>query len=27
MATVVIPFAGSEGKTRLHESRRVRRAL
>jgi len=27
MATVVIPFAGAEGKTRLHESRRVRRAL
>jgi len=27
MATVVIPFAGEEGKTRLHESRRVRRAL
>jgi 2-phospho-L-lactate guanylyltransferase len=27
VATVVIPFAGSEGKTRLHESRRVRRAL
>jgi 2-phospho-L-lactate guanylyltransferase len=27
MATVVIPFAGPEGKTRLHESRRVRRAL
>ena len=27
MATVVIPFVGSEGKTRLHESRRVRRAL
>jgi len=25
--TVVIPFAGPEGKTRLHESRRVRRAL
>lgn len=25
--TVVIPFAGAEGKTRLHESRRVRRAL
>jgi 2-phospho-L-lactate guanylyltransferase len=27
VATVVIPFAGAEGKTRLHESRRVRRAL
>ena len=27
MATVVIPFAGAEGKTRLHTSRRVRRAL
>src|SRR5579862_2786259 len=27
VATVVIPFAGPEGKTRLHESRRVRRAL
>jgi 2-phospho-L-lactate guanylyltransferase len=27
MGTVVIPFAGAEGKTRLHESRRVRRAL
>ena len=27
MPTVVIPFAGPEGKTRLHESRRVRRAL
>ena len=27
MTTVVIPFAGAEGKTRLHESRRVRRAL
>jgi 2-phospho-L-lactate guanylyltransferase len=27
MAVVVIPFAGPEGKTRLHESRRVRRAL
>ena len=27
MATVVIPFAGAEGKTRLHASRRVRRAL
>jgi 2-phospho-L-lactate guanylyltransferase len=27
MATVVIPFAGAEGKTRLHESRRVRQAL
>jgi 2-phospho-L-lactate guanylyltransferase len=27
MTTVVIPFAGPEGKTRLHESRRVRRAL
>jgi 2-phospho-L-lactate/phosphoenolpyruvate guanylyltransferase len=27
MATVVIPFAGSEGKSRLHGSRRVRRAL
>jgi 2-phospho-L-lactate guanylyltransferase len=25
--TVLIPFAGPEGKTRLHESRRVRRAL
>jgi 2-phospho-L-lactate guanylyltransferase len=27
MATIVIPFAGVEGKTRLHASRRVRRAL
>src|SRR5881398_846117 len=27
MTTVVIPFAGAEGKTRLHTSRRVRRAL
>lgn len=27
MPTIVIPFAGPEGKTRLHESRRVRRAL
>jgi 2-phospho-L-lactate guanylyltransferase len=27
VATVVIPFAGSEGKTRLHSSRRVRAAL
>ena len=27
MATVVIPFAGSEGKTRLHDSSRIRRAL
>lgn len=27
MATVVIPFAGSEGKTRLHSSRRIRKAL
>jgi 2-phospho-L-lactate guanylyltransferase len=27
MATVVIPFAGAEGKTRLHESRKVRHAL
>jgi 2-phospho-L-lactate guanylyltransferase len=27
MPTVVIPFAGAEGKTRLHSSRRVRRAL
>jgi 2-phospho-L-lactate guanylyltransferase len=27
MTVVVIPFAGPEGKTRLHESRRVRRAL
>jgi 2-phospho-L-lactate guanylyltransferase len=27
VATIVIPFAGSEGKTRLHHSRRVRRAL
>jgi 2-phospho-L-lactate guanylyltransferase len=27
MAVVVIPFAGPEGKTRLHEQRRVRRAL
>jgi 2-phospho-L-lactate guanylyltransferase len=27
MATVVIPFAGVEGKTRLHASRRARRAL
>lgn len=27
MATIVIPFAGAQGKTRLHESSRVRRAL
>ena len=27
MVTVVIPFAGAEGKTRLHSSSRVRRAL
>ena len=27
MVTVVIPFAGAEGKTRLHSSARVRRAL
>jgi 2-phospho-L-lactate guanylyltransferase len=27
MVTVVIPFAGAEGKTRLHASSRVRRAL
>ena len=27
MTTVVIPFAGTEGKTRLHKSRRVRRAV
>jgi 2-phospho-L-lactate guanylyltransferase len=27
VATVVIPFAGAEGKTRLHSSRRVRHAL
>jgi 2-phospho-L-lactate guanylyltransferase len=27
MVTLVIPFAGEAGKTRLHESRRVRRAL
>jgi 2-phospho-L-lactate/phosphoenolpyruvate guanylyltransferase len=27
VATVVIPFAGAEGKTRLHASRRARRAL
>jgi 2-phospho-L-lactate/phosphoenolpyruvate guanylyltransferase len=27
MPTVVIPFAGAEGKTRLHDSTRVRRAL
>ena len=27
LATVVIPFAGAEGKTRLHPSRRIRRAL
>jgi 2-phospho-L-lactate/phosphoenolpyruvate guanylyltransferase len=27
VATVVIPFAGAEGKTRLHDSRRIRRAL
>lgn len=27
MATVVIPFAGAEGKTRLHRSSRVRRIL
>lgn len=27
MATVVIPFAGAEGKTRLHDSSRIRRAL
>jgi 2-phospho-L-lactate guanylyltransferase (CobY/MobA/RfbA family) len=27
MPTVVIPFAGAEGKTRLHASARIRRAL
>jgi 2-phospho-L-lactate/phosphoenolpyruvate guanylyltransferase len=27
MATVVIPFAGAEGKTRLNSSRRIRRAI
>ena len=27
MVTVVIPFAGAEGKTRLHSSPRIRRAL
>ncbi|HEU5244131.1 MAG TPA: 2-phospho-L-lactate guanylyltransferase [Gaiellaceae bacterium] len=27
MATVVIPFAGADGKTRLHSSTRIRRAL
>ena len=27
MPTVVIPFAGAEGKTRLHSSARIRRAL
>ena len=27
VATVVIPFAGAEGKTRLHSSTRIRRAL
>jgi len=27
VATVVIPFAGADGKTRLHASRRVRRAM
>jgi 2-phospho-L-lactate guanylyltransferase len=27
MTTVVIPFAGTEGKTRLHSSTRIRRAL
>jgi 2-phospho-L-lactate guanylyltransferase len=27
MSTVVIPFAGAEGKTRLHSSGRIRRAL
>jgi 2-phospho-L-lactate/phosphoenolpyruvate guanylyltransferase len=27
VTTIVIPFAGAEGKTRLHASRRVRRAL
>ena len=27
MATLVIPFAGAEGKTRLHSSARIRRAL
>ena len=27
MATVVIPFAGAEGKTRLHSSRRIRTPL
>jgi 2-phospho-L-lactate guanylyltransferase len=27
VATIVIPFAGAEGKTRLHSSSRVRRAL
>src|SRR4051812_50010158 len=27
MPTLVIPFAGAEGKTRLHSSARIRRAL
>jgi len=27
MTTVVIPYAGAEGKTRLHSSRRIRRTL
>ena len=27
MTTVVIPFAGADGKSRLHESRRVRRTV
>jgi len=27
VTTVVIPFAGADGKSRLHESRRVRRTL
>jgi 2-phospho-L-lactate/phosphoenolpyruvate guanylyltransferase len=27
MTTIVIPYAGAEGKTRLHDSRRARRAL
>jgi 2-phospho-L-lactate/phosphoenolpyruvate guanylyltransferase len=27
MPTIVIPYAGAEGKTRLHSSRRIRRAL
>jgi 2-phospho-L-lactate guanylyltransferase len=27
VATIVIPFSGAEGKTRLHDSRRLRRAV